>query len=114
LSKTSVGLEENVASLLCYVLWWVSGIVFILIETENKVVRYHAMQSIFVFGPITIAAIILSILAMIPFIGLIFYILGILLWLLGVILWIVLMVKAFQGQKYKLPWAGNMAEKYAK
>jgi uncharacterized membrane protein len=113
-SKTSVGLEENVAGLLCYVLGWVSGLVFILIEKENKFVRYHAMQSIFVFGSFTIIQIILSIFMWIPYIGIIFIILSYLVGLVAFILWIVLMVKAFQGQHYKLPWAGNMAEKYAK
>jgi uncharacterized membrane protein len=114
LSKTSVGLEENVAGLLCYVLGWVSGLVFILIEKENKFVRYHAMQSIFVFGAFTVIQIVLSFFMWIPYIGIIFSILSWLIGLLAFILWIVLMVKAFQGQKYKLPWAGNMAEKYAK
>jgi uncharacterized membrane protein len=114
LAKTSVGLEENVAGLLCYVLGWVSGLVFILIEKENKFVRYHAMQSIFVFGAFTVIQIVLSFFMWIPYIGIIFSILSGLIGLLAFILWIVLMVKAFQGQKYKLPWAGNMAEKYAK
>ena len=50
MEKTSTGLDENVAGLLCYVLGWVSGLVFILIEQENNFVRFHAMQSIIVFG----------------------------------------------------------------
>ena len=102
MEKTSTGLAENVAGLLCYVLGWVSGIVFILIEQENKFVRFHAMQSIIVFGALNIA---IGILFWIPFIG----------WLipvLGFILWIVLMVKAYQGTRYKLPWSGNLAEKW--
>ena len=106
MEKTSTGLNENVAGLLCYVLGWISGIVFILIEKENKFVRFHAMQSIIVFGAITIAGFILS---WIPFIG--GFLAGII-WLLGLVLWIVLMVKAYQGAMYKLPWSGNLAEKW--
>jgi len=102
-----MGLTENVAGLLCYVAWWVSGLVFLLLEQENKFVRYHAMQSIIVFAALTVAGIILG---WIPFIGMV---LGPIIWLLGVVLWIVLMVKAYQGTKYKLPWAGNLAEKWA-
>ncbi len=64
------------------------------------------MQSIIVFGAITISG---SILGPIPFIGPFF---GGLIWVLGIILWIVLMVKAFQVTKYKLPWAGDLAEKW--
>jgi len=107
MAKTSTGLDENVAGLLCYVLWWVSGIVFILLEPKNKFVRFHAMQSIITFGAINVAGIILG---WIPFIGA--FLAGIL-WLLGVILWIVLMVKAYQGTRFKLPAAGDLAEKWA-
>ena len=107
MAKTSTGLEENVAGLLCYVLGWISGIVFLILEPKNKLVRYHAIQSIIVFGAINIASIILG---WIPAIG------GFFVWALGVlaiILWIVLMVKAYKGEKYKLPVSGNMAEKWA-
>ncbi len=112
MEKTSTGLDENVAGLLCYVLGWVSGLVFILIENENKFVRFHAMQSIVTFGGITVISIVLSILGLIPFIGVLFDIVN---WIIGVlafVLWIVLMVKAYQGTKYKLPWSGNLAEKW--
>jgi len=101
MEKTSTGLDENVAGLLCYVLGWVSGLIFILIEKENKFVRFHAMQSIIVFAAITIVATILS-----------WVFLGWIIWLLGVALMIVMMVKAYQGTMYKLPWAGNLAEKW--
>lgn len=105
MEKTSTGLEANVAGLLCYVLGWITGLVFILIEKENKFVRFHAMQSIIVFGAITVASIIFN---LIPFIG---WLLGVLLSILALVLWIILMVKAYQGDKYKLPWAGELAEK---
>jgi len=105
MEKSSTGLEANVAGLLCYVLGWISGLVFILIEKENKFVRFHAMQSIVVFGAITLASIILG---WMPFIG---GVLSVLLSILALVLWIILMIKAYQGDKYKLPWAGNLAEK---
>ena len=111
MEKTSTGLAENVAGLLCYVLGWVSGIVFLIIEPENKFVRFHAMQSIVTFGGITVISIVLSILGLIPFIGVLFDILGYIVGLIAFVLWIVLMVKAYQGTMYKLPWAGDFAEK---
>lgn len=107
MEKTSTGLNENVAGLLCYVLFWVSGLVFILLEQENKFVRFHAFQSIIVFGALTVAS---SILGWIPIIG--GFLAGLIL-LLGFVLWIVLMVKAYQGTRYKLPWSGDLAEKWA-
>ncbi len=106
MEKTSTGLDENVAGLLCYVLGWVSGLVFVLIEKESKFVRFHALQSVYVFGVLTIAGIILG---WVPVIGPV--VLSPLIGLLGVALWIVLMIKAYQGKMYKLPWAGNLAEK---
>ena len=68
MKKTSTGLSENVAGLLCYVLGWISGLVFVLIEQENKFVRFHAVQSIVTFGGITVISIALSILGLITFI----------------------------------------------
>ena len=106
MEKTSTGLAENVAGLLCFVLGWVSGLVFILIERENKFVRFHAMQSIIVFGAITVVGFVLG---WVPVIG---AVIGGIIWVLGLVLWIVLMVKAYQGTMYKLPLSGNMAEKW--
>ena len=106
--KTSTGLQQNVAGLLCYVLGWITGIVFLLLEKDNQFVRFHAIQSIIVFGAVTIADIILN---FIPVIG------WVLAWIIGVvalILWIILMVKAYKGQMYKLPVAGNIAEQQTK
>ena len=101
--KTSVEMDENVAGLLCYVLGWISGLVFFLIEKKSKFVRFHALQSIIVFGILTIASVLLG---WVP-------VLGWIIWVLTVVLWIVLMIKAYQGEKFKLPWAGNLAEKNA-
>ncbi len=111
MKKTSTGLTENVAGLLCYVAGWASGLVFILIEKENKIVRFHAMQSIVAFGAITVLLIILSILGLMPVIGILFDLLSIFVWILSVVLWIVLMVKAYQEESFKLPWAGDFAQK---
>jgi uncharacterized membrane protein len=106
MAKTSTGLDENVAGLLCYVLGWISGLVFFLIEKKNKFVRFHALQSIIVFGVLTVASIVFG---WIPFIG---WVIGWIIWVLAIVLWILLMIKAYQGEKFKLPWAGNLAEKY--
>jgi len=106
--KTSMGLEQNVAGLLCYVVGWITGLIFFLVEKDNKFVRFHAMQSIIVFGGLTVIGIILG---MIPILG---WVVGALLWLLAVVLWILLMVKAYQNTWYKLPWVGDLAEKYSK
>ena len=107
MTKSSTGLDENVAGLLCYVLGWVTGLVFFLIEKDSKFVRFHAMQSIIVFGVLSVASIILR---WIPLIG---GIISGLIGLLSLVLWIILMIKAYQDEKFKLPWAGDIAEKQA-
>jgi uncharacterized membrane protein len=103
--KTSTGMDPNVAGLLCYLLGWLTGIVFFIMEKENQFVRFHAMQSIVTFGAITVVSIVLS---FIPIVG---WVLGMLLGILAFVLWIILMMKAYQGVKYKLPVAGDFAEK---
>jgi len=101
---SSTGLEPNVAGLLCYLGGWISGIVFLVIEQKNKFVRFHALQSIVTFGALTVAG---ALLGWIPYAGRIF---GIVIGILAFILWIVLMVKAYQGELYRLPVAGQVAE----
>ncbi len=108
--KSSTGLDSNIAGLLTYVLGWITGLVFFLLEDKDEFVRFHAMQSIIVFGAITVLSIVLGILFIVPFLG---PILGAFLWIATLVLWIILMVKAYQGERYKLPIAGNLAEKYS-
>lgn len=103
-NKTVLGIDENVEGLLCYVLGWLTGIVFLLIEKENLFVRFHAMQSLVVFLALFILSLVLG---WIPFIG---PVISIIILPVGLILWILMMVKAFQGEQYKLPWAGHFAE----
>lgn len=103
-NETSLGITENMAGLLTYIAGWVTGIVFLLTEKENSFVRFHAMQSIVVFVPLTVLSWVVGAL---PFIG---GFIGSILWMLVLVLWLFLMYQAFQGKRYKLPWAGDFAE----
>ena len=107
MAKSSTGMEENVAGLLCYLVTWVSGLIFFLIEKDSKFVKFHAMQSIITFGALII---IMWIAAVIPFVG---WVISALAGILILVLWIVLMIKAYKGEKYKLPIAGDLAEKWS-
>jgi uncharacterized membrane protein len=107
---SSTGLDSNIGGLLSYVLGWITGLIFFLIEEKDEFVRFHAMQSLIVFGAITVLSIVLGLLFMVPYIG---PVLGSFFWIATVVLWIILMVKAYQGERYKLPIAGNLAEKYS-
>ncbi|MDP2743441.1 MAG: DUF4870 domain-containing protein [Dehalococcoidia bacterium] len=101
----TVNLEPNLAGLLCYLGIWMTGIVFLILEQKRPFVRFHAIQSIIVFGVLFIA---MFILGSIPFVGWFF---GVLLGTLMFVLWVVLMVKAYRGELFKVPLAGDVAEK---
>jgi uncharacterized membrane protein len=105
MAKTSMGIEENTAAVLCYVIGWITGIVFLILEKENSFVRFHAWQSILTFLPLSIVA---WVLGYIPFVG---WILAALIWILMIILWLVLMFKAYRGEWYKIPFAGDIADR---
>jgi uncharacterized membrane protein len=126
--KTSMNMEENVASALCYVLMWLTGIIFYFMEKENKTVKFHAMQSILTFLPLQIIA------AIVGWIGAPkwnpsggFYGFGTwdpgipalvwlswLIYLVMFVLWVIFIFKAYQGAKFKLPVIGDIAEKHVK
>ncbi len=104
LEKSSTGLEANVAGLLCYLLGWITGIIFLLLEKESKFVRFHALQSVITFGGLGVLSLFLG---WIPFFG---WLLAAVIGILSFILWIILMVKAYQGETFKLPIAGDIAK----
>ena len=106
-TETSTGLSPNVAGLLCYVLGWILGIVFLVIDKKIKFVKFHAWQSIMTFGVLMVVYLILF---WIPILG---WVLGILISILSLVLWIILMIQAGTGKMWKLPWVGNWAEKQA-
>lgn len=103
--ETSTGLEPNIAGLLCYIGGWVSGIIFFVLEQKNSWVRFHAAQSIVVFSVITVAGVLLG---LIPLIGHTF---ASIIALIGFILWIFLMLKAYHGERFRVAWAGDIADR---
>jgi uncharacterized membrane protein len=118
-TESSTGMTANVAGLLCYVAGWITGIVFVVLEKKSKFVKFHAWQSIMTFGVLTVIQIILSIIASIALVTLspgpwmFAHVLGIIVWVITAGLWIALMLLAYQGKMWKVPWAGNWAEKQA-
>jgi len=105
-------MKANIAGLLCYLGWWVTGLIFLNNRKKSTFVKFHAAQSLVVFGVISILNIIL---------GTIFnhfWLLGSLLygiiWIAGILLWAFLMYKAYQGEMYKLPIAGDIGAGYCR
>ncbi|HTR23282.1 MAG TPA: DUF4870 domain-containing protein [Terriglobales bacterium] len=108
------GLTDNVAGMLAY-FTFIPAIVFLVLEPYNKsrFIRFHAFQCIFVSVALFALGVALGIISMIPFLGLITIPLHFVIWLGAFALWIILVLKAYQGQMFKLPVVGDMAEKQA-
>lgn len=104
------GLPENTAAALCYLFGLVTGIIFLVLEpySKNKLIRFHAFQSIFLNVAVIIVvwalAIVLpwSVHVLISLLDLGFF-----------VLWIYLMVQTYQGKKIALPVIGDLAAKQA-
>jgi uncharacterized membrane protein len=122
--KATFGLDENVASAACYVLGWLTGIIFFLMEKDNKTVRFHAMQSILTFLPLMILVWIIGAIVSMMVLGAGMYgavgmwgivsLIMTLIWIIMLLLWLVLMFKAYQGEKFKVPIVGDIAENQVK
>ena len=125
-TKSSTGLDENIAALLSYIFGWVTGLIFFLIEKDSRLVRFHAMQSIllnvllvFLWFVVWIVTVVLWVAAAAigDVVGAIVSILSTLIFVVfgvaALIAVILCLVKAFQGQYFKLPIIGNFAEKFS-
>jgi len=126
-AKSSTGLDENLAALLSYVFGWISGLIFFLIEKDSRLVRFHAMQSLLLNVAAGVIAIVFWIVAVVSslVVSYISGILGFIVWIimvlvgsaLGIALFvaaIISLIKAYQGQFFKLPVIGNYAEQFSK
>jgi uncharacterized membrane protein len=108
-------LQENVAGLLCYLLGWLTGIIFLLID-KRPFVRFHAAQSIVVFGTLFVLRIILTFFWIGSYYGGFFGIhvlISMLLGLITLVAWVVLMVMAYQGKRFEVPVAAGVAHSLA-
>ena len=108
-------MAENVAGTLCYALGWVTGLIFYFID-KRPFVRFHATQSIAVFGILHILLLVTSAFFGLSFItgGFASFSLGLgfyrILDVVSLVLWIVLMIKAHQGQRFRVPVVADIAE----
>jgi uncharacterized membrane protein len=113
-SDTGTGLEPNVAGALCYLLGLITGVLFLVLEKDKPVVRFHAFQSIGVSVAWVALSIVTSIIGVVPFIGwIVGALMGLVLALAGLILWVYLMYTAFSGKQVELPFVGPWAREQA-
>jgi len=102
--RTSAGVDANVAAALSYLVGFVTGIIFLLVEKDNKFVRFHAMQSTLVFLGIVAIDILLQLVPILGALMVVFIVIPV-----SAVLWLLLMFKAYQGEEFKLPLVGQMA-----
>jgi uncharacterized membrane protein len=115
----AAGLTDNLAGLLCYILGFITGILFLVLEpyNRNKFIRFHAFQSIFfnvamfaIFIGLSIVGIVMH---FIPMMWALMALVHTVVSLAMFVVWVLLLVKAYQGQRWKLPIIGDLAEKQA-
>lgn len=115
-AATPIIMDEKVAGALCYLILWVTGIIF-LIADKRPFVRFHATQSIVVFGALSIAWYVIGLFFGVAMFagGWMGFSFGLIvlraLQLAWVVLWAFLMIKAYQGERFRIPIAADFAEK---
>jgi len=108
LEKSSTGLDANVAAALCYVAGFITGVIFLAVEKDSRFVKFHAMQSlIFFLGYFIIWSVLWAVAWWIM------WLLALPIALAVLMLWLFLMFKAYQGERFKLPIIGDIAEQQA-
>ena len=103
--KSTTGLDEHLAGALTYVLGFITGVVFLVVEKDSAFVRFHARQSTITFAAVLAFDLMLWALPLVGWMLIPVFTVGV------VVLWVVLMFKALTGQRYKLPYIGDIAER---
>lgn len=116
--QTSTGVDARLSSVLCYAGWWITGLVFLFAERRDSTVRFHAAQSLIVFGVLSALLIACGGASAIAFFVAtrtfqLVQAFGNVLWFGAVLLWLFLLVKTWRGEDWRVPLAGDLASKLA-
>jgi uncharacterized membrane protein len=117
LGPTTINMEPNVAAGLSY-LTWVAGLIFFLIEKQNRFVRFNAMQELLLTAAAVVFGIAINIISAIlafavPVLGLVIGFLAWIVWIGFFVLWLIAIINAFQGKYFKIPLIGDYAERWS-
>ena len=111
------GIDKKTGAILSYLLWWITGIIFLFVGKGDPDVKFHAAQSTVFFGSISIITFILNEVSI--FTGTIvgggLFIISRLIWVFGVVIWIICLVRANGGggQRFEIPVVGGVITPYA-
>ena len=117
--STSTGVDARLASVLCYAGWWVTGLVFLFAERRDAGVRFHAAQSLVVFGMLSVALFLCGGASAVAFFVAaqtvqMLQAIGNVIWFGAVLLWLLLLVKTWRGETWRLPIASDLAARLAR
>jgi uncharacterized membrane protein len=104
--------NRNLVAALSYLLGFVTGIVILLVEKDDKYIRFHAMQSTLLFAGFFVLNLVVDfIIRPVDFLGFLSSAINSLITIVLIIVWVVSMYKAYSGEVFKWPVVGNLAEK---
>jgi uncharacterized membrane protein len=118
-ANSTTGLTSRTASVLSYLGWWVTGLIFWGVERRDPLVRFHAVQSTITFGGLALLIGLLGLtgLVMLSFAprGFAFFVgAAAIVWVVSVLLWVVALWQASQGKRWRIPLAAGLAETWSK
>jgi uncharacterized membrane protein len=105
--STSTGLDANIAGMLAYFV--IPAFIFLVMKETSRFVRYHSFQAIILWISSLVVWIVIRVFFMMPLLWVIMIPLSMIIWLAFLVVWIICMVKAFQGEEFKLPVIGDIA-----
>lgn len=115
---TSTGVDPRFAAVLSYAAWWLSGLVFLFIEQQHRGVRFHAAQSLVLFGGLSVVIAVLSVVS----VGMLVVsasafqaarLVVSVVWIGAVALWLILMIRTLRGDTWRVPLVAELAERLA-
>ena len=113
--SSTTGIDARLAAVLCYSLWWVTGLLFLILERRDRSVRFHAAQSLLLFGGLSFVLIGLGALSAVALLlsNQMYQIVqatGNVVWLGAAVLWLVLVLKAWRGETWRVPLLATLAD----
>jgi len=114
-SQSSTGIDARLASILCYSLWWVTGLLFLILERRDRSVRFHAAQSLVLFGGLSFVLVALGALSAVALVlsNRMYQIVqatGNVVWVGAAVLWLVLVLEAWRGETWRVTLCATLAD----
>ena len=119
MKRSTTGLSSRTAGALCYLGWWVTGLIFLGLERDDRYVRFHAAQSTAAFGLLAALITVFGVMALLSLSfatgGFDFFVMAAgATWGASVLLSLVAMIQTARGARFRLPLAGAWADRVAK